>query len=603
MPAKRRQPQRPVTESPPAVVAISTLWTWLAPVTIGMGAVLAFVTSLGNGLVWDDPIILSRQLVIFRSVGDVLLPPRGIPQFSPDYYRPLTIASYLLDRALGGQQPLAYHLSVVLFHALTAVLVYFFGRQLLGRDLVGTLGAFTAGALFAVHPVHTESVAWVAGRSDVLATCCLLAALVLHGRLPWSWPRSAVTGALALAALGAKEIGVTLYPLMLLYDTLAVPAGSLRGRQAGDWLRGYAGVLAAAAIYLPLRRATLGEFIGPTQGEATAVDSLPDILGAIGLYVGKLVWPVDLNAYIDHVPKETEQLALSVLVLLVAGAIGWWWRKRAQGVPLFLLVWVGLTLIPSLTIVWKIPDAPVAERFLYLPSVGFCLLVGYAVMRAWAAWPTTHARAAIAAGVAAVLVIGAAGTLRRNRVWNDDVTLWEDTARKSRISGMALRSLGTAYQKRGRLAEARNAFDQALQRRNTVRGLQIIHNNLGTIAMYEQDFIAAQRHYKDALAINPNAPDTLFNLGLVVLQGGGRGREAADAAIPHFLRAQKLSPYDPDIDAVLGQAFAATGQKERAVHHLRRALQRGLQPATANSVKAFLATLESAQPALGDSPG
>jgi hypothetical protein len=90
--------------------------TWAAPLLVALAALLAYANSLRNGFVWDDPIILTRQLVVFRSVGDVLAPPRDIPQFSPDYYRPLTIATYLLDRAVGGGDAFPFHLSVVLAH-------------------------------------------------------------------------------------------------------------------------------------------------------------------------------------------------------------------------------------------------------------------------------------------------------------------------------------------------------------------------------------------------------------------------------------------------------------------------------------------------------
>src|SRR3990172_7771686 len=79
-------------------------------------AALAYVNALGNGLVWDDPIVLTRQLLAFQSVRDLIFLPRNIPQFSPDYYRPLTVASYLIDRAVAGSSPFMFHFSVVLWH-------------------------------------------------------------------------------------------------------------------------------------------------------------------------------------------------------------------------------------------------------------------------------------------------------------------------------------------------------------------------------------------------------------------------------------------------------------------------------------------------------
>lgn len=580
----------------PPVVARSTLplpcWARSAPLLVGLLSLLVYANSLGNGFVWDDPIILSRQLVVFRSAGDVLLPPRGIPQFSPDYYRPLTVASYLLDRALGGGGPFAFHLSVVLAHAFAAALVCVLAGQLLGVGTAAAFGALLAGALFAVHPIHTESVAWAAGRSDVFATCFLVAALVVHRAGSWSWRRTAGTGVLAAAALGAKENAVALYPLLFLSDVLVPPPDLPRRLRPGDWLRRYAGPLAVAAVYVVLRRAALGEFVGSVPGEKPSSVEPGALLTAVGVYAGKLVWPLRLDPYIDHLPSSIAlQVAVIAMLLAALGAALWWWRAR-RGVPLLSLLWMALTLVPSLTILWKIPDTPVAERYLYLPSVGFCLMVGYGAMRAWSARPERWRTALSASGVALIL-LGAFATIRRNPVWRDDIALWKDAASKSHRSGMPLRSLGAAYQKRGRLGEARRAFEGALERHNSPRGLQIVLNNLGTLAMGDHDYAAAQRYYEEALRANPQGADTLFNLGLAVLYRGERSPDAAKRALDYLLRARELSRLDGDIEAALGQAYAIIGDERRAAAHFRHALELGVAPVTAESVKSYLARIES----------
>jgi len=578
-------------------------WAWAAPLLVGLAALLAYANSLGNGFVWDDYIILTRQLVVFRSAGDVLAPPRDIPQFSPDYYRPVTVATYLLDRAVGGDRPFAFHLSVVLAHSATSVLVYFFALQLLslprghfwprGRAREGAqggpppwAGALTAGALFALHPIHTESVAWAAGRADVLATGFLLAALLTHGRARSSWADSALVGLCTVGALGAKETAIAVFPLMLLRDVLVPPV-----RQLGvaDWARAYAGPLAGGAAYVLLRSNALGEMVGSAPGALAAGARTPlDLAGAVGTYVEKLLWPVGLSAYIDHI--VTGPLTIGLALLLVAGlaAAAWrWWTAPGEGVPLFALSWLAITLVPSLAILWKIPDAPLAERYLYLPSVGFCLFVGAVAARVWEA-ASLPIRRGLAAAVAIVLLAAAVATVRRNPVWHDDIALWEDTERRSRISGMAARGLGTAYQQAGRAADARAAFERALTRRNTASGLLTIHNNLGTLAMHEGDYGGAQRAYLAALAISPDSADTLFNLGLAVLQGGGQSREAARAALVHYERAQRLNPHDPDIDAAMAQAYDLLGDRAAASQHARRALELGARGPTAESLRALL---------------
>jgi len=604
--AARSRPRATPAPLSPATPARRAVPAWLAPFVVGCAALAVYANSLGNGFVWDDPIIVSRQLVVFRSIGDVLVPPRDIPQFSPDYYRPLTIATYLLDRAVGGERPFAFHLSVVLTHALASILVWALAAQLLsaavGRDpetraappqdpsrsspstTYATAGAGLAGLIFALHPVHTESVAWAAGRSDVLATACLLAALVAHGRWPWSWRGAALSGVAAAAALGAKEAGVALYPLLVLRDVLVERAQ----RPLADWVRGYLGVGVAGACYFLLRHRALGELLGTVPHAAPVTRAWPEVAGAVGAYLCELLWPWPLNAYIDHIPNGQWPMVLAVAfaAALIVAAWRWWWR--GDGLPLFALLWIAITLVPSLAILWKIPDAPLAERYLYLPSVGFCLLLGDLGARAWSRATAFAARAALAATAAVVLLAAAGATAARNPVWRDDVALWTDTEAKSSVSGMAARNLGTAYQQSGRSAEARAAFARALTRRNDARGLQTIHNNLGTMALMDGDFAGAQHAYEQALAVAPDASDTLFNLGLAILQGGGANAQAARRALPSFERALTLNPHDADIETGLGQAYLILGERARAVEHLQRALQLNPSPHTAQGARALL---------------
>jgi tetratricopeptide (TPR) repeat protein len=493
----------------------------------------------------------------------------------------------LLDKALGGDVPFTFHLSVVLVHAATAALVCLLGLQLLGRDGFGAVAALFAGLLFALHPIHTESVAWVAGRSDVLATGFLVAALVVRSSWPGSWTHSATVGLLAFAALGAKETGVAVYPLMVLQDVLTVRRSVVRATTA-SWARRYSGPLAAGLLYFLLRRATLGELVGSAPGEDRPGGAVMDVVAAFAAYLGKLLWPLGLNAYIDQIPGGviSSIAAIALLLAAVLAAVRLW--QRDESLPLFLVLWVLLTLAPSLTIVWKIPDAPMAERYLYLPSVGFCLLVGYVVKRLAASARPAWIRPTLVALCVSLLAASAVATVRRNRTWSDDIVLWEDAARKSRRSGMAFRSLATAYQKAGRDDEARRYFEQALQRRNDAKGLQIIYNNLGTLAMQDQNFGEAAGQYRKALEANPDAPDTLFNLGLAVFHAGDRSEPAARQALEYYRRAEQLSPYDPDVQAGLGQVLLVVGDEEEARQHMQRALDLGVQEATAVGIRRML---------------
>ena len=545
---------------------------------VALLALLVYARSLNNGFVWDDPVILERQLNVFDSVGDVLITPRGIPQYSPDYYRPTTTATYLFDRWLGGSDPFVFHLSVVLTHALTSFLVVLYCAQLMAAaGLTGWFGPLTAGALFAVHPIHSESVCWAAGRSDVLATFFTLASLLLLGRRRVRVWVIVVSGLCALLGAGAKEVALALYLLVAL-------RAYLQPDQSALGVRRYAGIAVALVVYVVLRTWSIGEVIGSQEGESAPLSVLMPMLWAIGAYVGKLLWPFPLNAYIDVIPRgPIPLLGVVALALAVVAALRAW--KRDEWVWLYGLSWIPLCLAPSLSILWKIPEVPMAERYLYMPSVGLCVLAGLLAARI--------KRERIVAGVLFLVVILSSYAIwQRSPVWLDDLRLWSDTTEKTRVSGMAWRSLGSAYLRRGRDAEAAPALERALAMHNPPIGLYGIYSNLGTIELNQRRFAKARTYYAKALVLNPGSADLLFNLGLSIYYGGGQSAEAARRALPHLVQAGKLSPHDADIDAILGQVHLTLGDRDTARRLLRRALRRGLRVEMRSGIEQLLSTIE-----------
>ncbi len=147
-------------------------------------AFLLGLPALGGGWVWDDPLIVKVQLGAFRTVGSLFFPPVGIPGFSVHYYRPLTTATFLLDRALYGERAWGFHLTPLLLHAAAAGLLYLLLDRLLAGRAAARSAALAGALLFAALPVHAESVAWIAGRADPLAAVCLLAAALWLLRRP-----------------------------------------------------------------------------------------------------------------------------------------------------------------------------------------------------------------------------------------------------------------------------------------------------------------------------------------------------------------------------------------------------------------------------------
>jgi tetratricopeptide (TPR) repeat protein len=577
--------------------------------SVAVLAAVVYANALANGLVWDDPIVLDRQLRAFQTFGDLIVTPRNIPQNSPDYYRPLTILSYLIDRAIGGTGPVMFHLSVVVFHVVTTFLVFRLGLALFSGEPLTVITAGIGAALFAVHPIHTESVAWGAGRSDVLACGFSVAAATAYLHERWTPLRRAAVAATCLFfAMLAKETAAAMLVVVPVSGLLLVRSPQPRARPVGRAERrrhrdtvpvtfspvlSYAPFALALLAYVVLRQAAVESMLGSTNQAGGDVSSR--LLAAVALYAGKLLLPLRQSAYISDLPASAAGVVTGgAIVVATLAACILSWRANERRVT-YLLLWIGLTLAPSLAIVWKIPAAPVAERYLYLPSVGFCLLVGYAVARVYAMGGALRSTALAIAALA--LASGAVATVQRNAVWRTNLSLWEDTAAKNTTDGLPIRSLATAHQQLGDSAKAAEYFQVALQRRNDQAGLFTIYNNLGSLAMVAQHLDEAEANYQRALAVNPNAPECLFNLGLIELTrttaaDAAARRQHGERARQFFERAAQLSPLDPDIQVGLAQTLSALDDSAGARTHFERALQLGLPPQTEASVRKLLADLK-----------
>jgi tetratricopeptide (TPR) repeat protein len=579
-------------------------------------AFAVYANSLGNEFVWDDTIIVARQLPLFDSPSAVLQPPPAIPQYAPDYYRPLVIASYLFDRATGSGRAWTFHLTVVLAHALATVAVFGLGTEIFRRSprmgAHAATAAALAAALFAVHPVHTEAVAWIAGRADVFSGLFAIVAVWAHLRSPLAPGLAWVAGAALFLALLSKEVAVSLVLLLPAADLLlppatapgttavvpraqrrrAVPPRSTPGTSASFALGRWLPLAAAVGVYATLRLSSIGHGVTTTSGEAQG-SIAASLVAALAVYAGKLVLPWSLNAYVANLPQGVASLAAGALAGGALAAAFVWGLRSRRGAIAFLSLWLGAALAPSLTILFKIPEVPVAERYLYLPSVALCLLLGYGAGLALAS-ERTAVRVGAVSLVAAALVVGSAVTVARNRVWASDLALWTDTAARNPGVSMPLRSLGTALLREQRIEAAEHAYEAALALPNTDVGRVTLLSNLGSVALTRGSLDRAEDLYRQAAAIHA-APDAQYNLGVIGLRRADQARdereraELARAALAELRRAEASSPLDPDIQLALAEALTILGRGGEARVRYERALALGLADPAAGQVRARLA--------------
>ena len=389
---------------------------------IGLAALAAIVAlpSLANGFVYDDiPIIVENPLVHQLGALDAW---RSSYWPVGELYRPLTLQLFSLQWALGGGRPWIFHAVSLLLVALTAVMVYRLAARLLPEA-----GAIAAGALFAVHPVHVEAVASVVGQSEMLSAVFALFAVERYIR--WREPggltarrRIALAGC-TLLAIAAKETGYVV-PLLLAAAECCRPRRDRRGVTEVFALQA-----AAVVLGLVVRFNTLGSLAGTLP--SASFNGLSDFQRAIGMllvvpeWARLLLWPARLQAEYGPpaLPLEAPFGAMHGLgVMLLAAAVAlvlWGWRRNRP--VAFAALWAGIALLPVSNVL-SAAGLVLAERTLFLPSVGVVLLLGAAVAALLERWPTGQRGARVMLSTAAALLLVTAGvhSALRQRVWRSE---------------------------------------------------------------------------------------------------------------------------------------------------------------------------------------
>ena len=383
---------------------------------LGLLVLLAYANSLGNGFAMDaNTLVLQDPRIRHLSAENLRLILQNDywwPTFTLGVYRPLTTLSYLLNwSVLGGAgSPFGYHLINLLLHAANVWLVWLLAQRVLTRG-----AAFFAAALWAVHPIGVESVSNVTGRGDLLAAMAVLGGVLLYAR-GTHW---AAIFAVAAAGVFAKENAAVLIGLMALWDMAY--GGFSRKR-----LPAYAAVAASVLLLWGVRQVIYRDTpwmawplvdnpllaAGFWSAKLTAIK-------VIGMDLWLLLCPWRLaydRSYAEILPSAWNDpdawIALVAIVAALAAAIA---RRRGDPAIFFAAGWIGITLFPTSNLLLTIGNI-MAERFLYLPAVGFTIAVAALGSRL----PLGHARIA----VAAALILAFAGrTLARNPVWRDNLAL------------------------------------------------------------------------------------------------------------------------------------------------------------------------------------
>ncbi|HYP25661.1 MAG TPA: tetratricopeptide repeat protein [Blastocatellia bacterium] len=606
---------------------------------------VAFFNTLFNGFAYDDttqilanPFIQDLSNIPTAMVTEAWFwraqeeadPNEAIKPTTP-YYRPTVLIYMMFGWMAFGDWAPGWHLMNILMHMIVVYLVFSIMEKVTKDVRVAAIGAI----LFAVHPLRSESIAWISGFTDPILAIFLLGAFYLYMlyRERNSLGYLAAGLALFVCAAFTKEPAVSLPIFIAAYEVFIVNQDKpLRARVREAALMSAIFIL-ASVIYFVMRRYALGFWLNDTTyARYSNVDILMTIPLVITKYIGLLFWPVNLSLFHE---TPMVQSALSVrfilpLLFVIALASGLW-RLRHSLVARFAIIWFGINLLPVMNLGAFAESFMVQERYLYLPSVGFSLLVAVGLAKLpveqWLAIGTR--RTAQAAVIVVIVLLFTGKTIAQNTVWKDDLTLWTHGVEAAPDQTMSYYVLGTHYVKEGRadkivetyeqyvkldpdnvsvlsnLAAAHLLVYEGTRERAHIdraialceRGLKMeedlstLWDTLGRAYTFETEMKNLERAracFARALKAQPDNAMFNFHMGAVYVK-----ENKFDMALPYLELAKQRAPELVDTYKFLAYAYANKNQLPQAIESLSEYLRRNPNASDAPSESVRLQQLRS----------
>jgi len=523
---------------------------------------VAYVPAIRSNFIWDDNRHVTENKNLRDTQGLVnIWTQRGLINGGTPQYYPLTHTMYWLEYQAWGAEPLGYHLVNVLLHGISAILVW----EILRRLKVP--GAWAAAAIWALHPINIESVAWVSEGKNVLAGVCFFGAILAYLEGKGIGEGSGVgvqgSGKKSIPPLGWFGISLGLFVCALLSKTVAcsMPAVMVlilwwkKELKAKDFAILLPFVVVGLALGLgtaQMEREYVGA-VGPEWDQLTWVHRILIAGRALWFYAATLVMPVnqsfiytrwDVGAAWQWVFPIGAVVAIGALVLS---------RKRLGDGPLVAVLYFAGTLVPALGFfnVYPMRYSFVADHFQYLSGLGLIVLAVVVLSKVLRSTPV--------AAVGTVMLIGAlmGATWVRASAFYDEITLWQDTVAKNPECWMAHHNLGVALQK------------------DAIEYLKA--NNPEAIAAAQSEMTEAEKQYKRTLEINPKHEWAHFGLGTLYMleRRMPEAKAELEKSIPN-------SPNPSQSYAQLGLLMVETHKFDEAEPYLRKALELEDRPLNKN---------------------
>jgi len=576
---KRSGKLRGVPVSPPLATrqgnlaasgAHQTAWH-LALLAATMGGIYA--AALRNGFVTDDTseLLDNPFITSYRNIPRLFA--TNVWAFAnsgtSNYYRPLQMLVYMMEYYAFGFHPWLFHM-VNLIVALAGVFaVYYLVRELAGNASL----AFWAALLFAFHPVHVEPVVWISALCDPLCGLSMFTAMLFYHRArTGSRPllNHALATAIYFAGLFCKEPAMVFPALLLAYEFL-YRRESLRAVFSLSSLCRLAPYVAALGVYMIFRLRALGSFAPSTSvnHHLTPWQNFLSVPVLLAQYVLKLFWPVKLNYYYHFIPQNAAGWKFFASILLMSALVAaMFYLRKSQPLLSFAMAWFFITLAPALRIA-NVSDMVFGERYLYIPSLGFCVLAGWAAFHLTRSSLGKPALRAAYACFAVLLLFYVVQIERRIPEWHDDIRLFESAAVFSPRLPIVQLALGGSYYRAGQFDKAVAPLERSIALgRDAYEPHLYLALVLAPLGREEEANAELQQAYEFHA---PNGPAwSVFGLAHANLHQWDRAAEC-------YRRAAADDPHNQLMFELLGEALQEKGDMPGAIDAWRHAIE--LQPA------------------------
>ena len=456
-------------------------------------------------------------------------------------WHPLTWMSHMLDVSLFGLNPGSHHLVNVFFHLANSLLLFFVFRQMTGKIWQSALVA----ALFAIHPLHVESVVWISERKDVLSTFFAMLTLLSYGRYAKGGNKGFYLTALLFFILGlmAKPMLVTLPFVLLLFDYWPLRRLKfIKGQYADPYRHKNISFFDLIIEKIPFFMMTAAScavtfYAQQSGGSVASLQIFPlgvRVANAVVAYVGyitKMLWPVHLSAFYPH-PYSLPmwQVAGAGLVLVL---ICWMCILTIKQRPYLLVGWLFYlgTLFPVIGLI-QVGEQAMADRYTYVPLIGIFIILAWGLPDLLKKW--RYGKMGLAIGAFVLLPVLMVTTWLQVRHWSNNIQFYEHMIQVNDNNYMAHYNLGVYMANNDQIGEAMRHYRKAI---DIKPGHTNANNNLANALVIEGKFSEAVQYYTNALNRVPDDPEIHNNLGVALLHSG-----KIEQAIDHFKTALRIRP-------------------------------------------------------------